>query len=54
MRSANYSDGDLNKEAAQLNQDVGDIYYKREIQNFNRKHTHIYFELNMLTFNTHA
>jgi hypothetical protein len=32
MRSANYSDGDLNKEAAQLNQDVGDIYCKREIQ----------------------
>jgi hypothetical protein len=31
MRSGNYSDGDLNKEAAQLNQDVGDIYCKREI-----------------------
>ncbi len=54
MRSANYSDVDLNKEAAQLNQDVGDIYCKREIQNLNRKHTHIYFELNMLTFNMHA
>ncbi len=54
MRSANCSDGDLNKEAAQLDQDVGDIYCKREIQNLNRKHTHIYFELNMLAFNMHT